>query len=186
MTPVLATRILHDDHKRLTGLFRQLESVDLKAHEMREGVVREIIMELEIHSSVEEQIFYPALLAALADESKTARSKRAVPPACFIDTAHVDQSIRDHREIQGAIQKLRRLPANGTEFHDQFNELIELVGSHFEEEEKITFPAAETLLADDLSPLGAQIQDMRDDLLSQPQYETARPGVVRIPTAENR
>jgi iron-sulfur cluster repair protein YtfE (RIC family) len=73
------------------------------------------------------------------------------------------------------------MPIDSTDFHDQIDELEQLLFSHMEEEEQITFPAAEELLREELSPLGAQIQDMRDDLLRQPQYENSRPEVVQNP-----
>lgn len=173
MTPVLATQILRDDHKRLTGLFRQLEAVDRRTHSMKHGVVQEIFMEIEIHSAVEEQIFYPALLAALSSEGE--------PMKVNLNAAMVDQSISDHREVKTLIQRMKRVPEDSTDFHNQIDELEELIFSHMEEEEQITFPAAEELLKEELSPLGAQIQDMRDDLLRQPQYKFSRPEFVQNP-----
>jgi iron-sulfur cluster repair protein YtfE (RIC family) len=177
MTPVFATQILRDDHKRLKGLFRQLEAIDRRAHIMKNGVVQEIFMEIEIHSAVEEQIFYPALLAALQSQGEPMIHSEAMQ----LNAAKVDQSIRDHREIDSLLQQLRKIPVDGSRFHEAFDELEQLLESHLEEEEQITFPAAEELLREDLSPLGAQIQDMRDDLLRQPQYQSARPEVVQNP-----
>jgi hemerythrin-like domain-containing protein len=173
MTPVLATQILRDDHKRLTGLFRQLEAVDRRAHVMKNGVALEIFMEIEIHSAVEEQIFYPALLAALSAQGE--------PLKVELNAAMVDQSLSDHREIENLIQRLRRLPIDSSDFHDGIEELEQLVFSHVDEEEQTTFPAAEDLLNEELSPLGAQIQDLRDDLLRQPQYANSRPEIVQNP-----
>jgi hemerythrin-like domain-containing protein len=173
MTPVLATQILRDDHKRLTGLFRQLEAVDRRAHVMKNGVAQEIFMEIEIHSAVEVQIFYPALLAALNSQGEPLKS--------HLNAAMVDQSISDHREIETLIQRLKRVPIDSHDFREQFDELEQVMHSHIEEEEQITLPAAEELLKEELSPLGAQIQDMRDDLLRQPQYQSSRPEVVQNP-----
>lgn len=173
MTPVLATQILRDDHKRLTGLFRQLEAVDRRAHVMKNGVALEIFMEIEIHSAVEEQIFYPALLAALNTQEGSKKTE--------LSAAMVDQNISDHREIEALIQRLRRVPVDSTDFRDGMSELEQLLSSHVDEEEQTTFPAAEVLLKDELSPLGAQIQDMRDDLLRQPQYANSRPEIVQNP-----
>ncbi len=175
MTPVLATQILRDDHKRLTGLFRQLEAVDRRALSMRHGVAQEIFMEIEIHSTVEKQIFYPALIAALTPQAKPQ------PKATSLTAALVDQSISEHREIEILVQRLREIPVGSMAFHGQIDELEELLFSHIEEEEQLTLPAAEELLKDELSPLGAQIQDLRDDLLRQPQYQHSLPEVVQNP-----
>lgn len=173
MTPVLATQILRDDHKRLTGLFRQLEAIDRRTHDMKYGVVQEIFMEIEIHSAVEEQIFYPALISAISTHGEPLKAR--------LNASMVDQSISDHREIEMIIQKMRNSPLDGMGFHDQIDELEQLLFSHIEEEEQVTFPAAEELLKEELSPLGAQIQDMRDDLLRQPQYKSSRPEIVQNP-----
>jgi hemerythrin-like domain-containing protein len=181
MTPVLATQILRDDHKRLTGLFRQIEAVDQRAHAMKSGVALEIFMEIEIHSAVEEQIFYPAILAALNVQSEVNGGRQGHKMKVELNAAMVDQSISDHREIEGLIQRLRRLPIDSTDFRDGMEELEQLITSHIEEEEQLTFPAAEELLKEELSPLGAQIQDMRDDLLRQPQYADSRPEIVQNP-----
>ncbi|MFL5813219.1 MAG: hemerythrin domain-containing protein [Bdellovibrionia bacterium] len=185
MTPVLATQILRDDHKRLTGLFRQIEAVDQRAHVMKNGVALEIFMEIEIHSAVEEQIFYPALIAALNAPSERPGDRSGHHPVhkmkVELNAAMIDQSISDHREIEGLIQRLRRLPIDSTDFREGMEELEQLITSHIEEEEQLTFPAAEELLKEELSPLGAQIQDMRDDLLRQPQYADSRPEVVQNP-----
>jgi iron-sulfur cluster repair protein YtfE (RIC family) len=170
MTPVLATQILRDDHKRLKGLFRQLEAVDLRAHEMKHGVIREIFMEIEIHSAVEEQIFYPALLAVLS----TPQNNRT-----GVDASLIDESIRDHREVDAVIQRMKMIPIDTIDFRNQLEELEELLEAHMEKEEQLTIPSAEALLGDELSPLGAQIQDLRDDLLRQPQYQYSRPEIVQ-------
>jgi hemerythrin-like domain-containing protein len=173
MTPVLATQILRDDHKRLTGLFRQLEAVDRRAHSMKRGVALEIFMEIEIHMAVQEQIFYPALLAALSSKGEPMKSQ--------LNAAMVDQCIRDNHELKDAVERLRQIPIDSMDFHAQFEELEQLLESHIDEEEQLLLPGAEELLGDELSPLGAQMQDMRDDLLRQPQYESARPEVVQNP-----
>jgi hemerythrin superfamily protein len=53
-----AVEILKADHEKVLGLFKQHQSA---AADEQEQLAKQIFNELEIHSTVEEEIFYPAL-----------------------------------------------------------------------------------------------------------------------------
>jgi len=49
MKPISAIQLLRDDHKKILGLFRQLEVIEARAPEMRDAVVLELFEEFLIH-----------------------------------------------------------------------------------------------------------------------------------------
>ena len=55
-----ALQLLRDDHKKVKDLFKQFEDSDDKAEKKR--ICDEVIMELDVHTRIEEEIFYPAVL----------------------------------------------------------------------------------------------------------------------------
>lgn len=180
-TKLNATQVLRDDHKKIKGLLRQFEAIGLRAQEMERGVAEEIFMELEIHSSVEEQVFYPALLSALSAGEQPGR--RATPAEGAPDPGIVGQAVQDHLEIRQTIRQLRSLvQLDSTAFQELFGDLSESVEGHFSIEEAELLPRAERLLgAEDLAALAARMLALRAALLQQPQYQDAQARVVQNP-----
>lgn len=113
-----ATKFLRDQHKIIKGLFRQIETVDLRAPEMKQGVVRQLRAEFEIHSALEEEIFYPALRDALGASEQ----------------AMVDEALAAHRDAAGML--------------DRFEEFKDSFATHLDDEEGRMFERAEVLLKD--------------------------------------
>ena len=54
-----ALQMLREDHRKVKDLFRQFEEAPDKA--TKKGIVDAVLMELEIHTALEEDIFYPAV-----------------------------------------------------------------------------------------------------------------------------
>src|ERR1051325_3329158 len=59
-----AVSILKEDHQKLRGLFQRFESADESG---KEEIFKEIFRELEIHTKIEEEIFYPAMRKVESD-----------------------------------------------------------------------------------------------------------------------
>jgi hypothetical protein len=55
-----AVTMLKDDHKRVDGMFKQFDKMKTDGEEKR-ALVDMICKELKIHTTVEEEIFYPAV-----------------------------------------------------------------------------------------------------------------------------
>ena len=61
---VNALDLLTADHNRVRGLFRRFQSaVDEEAFDTASGLADEIFRELEVHTSIEEEIFYSRVRA---------------------------------------------------------------------------------------------------------------------------
>ena len=160
-----ATQLLRDDHKKVKGLFRQFEAVDSGAKETKMGLVEETLMELEVHSTIEEEIFYPAVSEA-GDEKM-----RGI----------IDQGLAAHQQVDKLIGELRDLDPEDRLFNDRFNELIENVQMHIEEEEKAILPHSEYLLDGQMHDLGLKMVARKHELLASPKYHTTQPGVTQSP-----
>lgn len=145
-----ATQFLRDNHKVLRGLFRQLETAD-RHPEMKDGIVREITAQFEVHSTIEEELFYPALKAALPEGEQ----------------ALIDEAVAAHHD---AATLLQRLP-----------EFVSSVETHMSDEETRLFEMAEKVLGTQLETLGQKLVARHEQLLASPKYRDARPEVVQNP-----
>ena len=54
-----ATDLLREDHHKVKDLFREFDDADDATR--RKTIAEQTFMELEIHSQIEEEIFYPAI-----------------------------------------------------------------------------------------------------------------------------
>jgi hemerythrin superfamily protein len=113
-------------------------------------LLAQIRRELQIHSRVEEQIFYPALKALNGEGRRLA-----------------SQALEEHRDIDALLTQIARLKLTDTNFEDRFEALVENVDHHIEEEEGEIFQfAEENCSQEQLEELGAQI-DHRRRILDQ-------------------
>lgn len=140
-----AVKVLTKDHEKVKGFFRKFEQTGGRSRQ-RTTLADKIFQELEVHTKVEEEIFYPAMKK--------------------INREMVADSLEDHRTVSGLIRELRGMEPDDEEYEDKFQELIENVESHAEEEEREMFPQAEEELADDLNRLGDEIQQRKRQLVS--------------------
>lgn len=163
METVNATQFLRNDHKIVKGLFTQAEAAGLRAPEMKEGVLRELYMMLEIHTRIEEELFYPSL----RERPETA--------------ALVEQGFDDHREAKELIGELKGIGAWDESHRNAFLELMATITTHVDTEESELFPLAERVLGASLEDLGARMQERKSQLMESPEYRDARPEVVQDP-----
>ena len=63
--PQEATALLRADHKKVSALFAEFETT--RSAKKKKTIVSQICRELTAHTIVEEEIFYPAVQAALKD-----------------------------------------------------------------------------------------------------------------------
>ncbi len=166
MEKLNAAQLLRDDHKRIKGLFRQSDAIDVKAHDMKEGVIRQIFMELNIHSKLKEDIFYP-LLEDSTDSNLLGR---------------VEEAKAVLQTMDNQITELQRIAYGDVRFSDKLRELIETAELHFEEEEKYLLSQAENHLALQEQETVEKMKALRKDLLSQPQFQDAQPEIVQNPS----
>jgi hemerythrin superfamily protein len=154
-----ATDLLRSDHARVVALFHRY-GADLSPR-IKRGLVESVCLMLEIHASVEEEIFYPAMRA--------------------VDTALVEESAAEHDGMRTLIGALRGMDAGSVDYDETFFRLMRAVLHHVADEETRLFPDAERLFPEDLPRLGAQMAKRRLELGTPRLAEMARSAARRVP-----
>lgn len=148
-----ATTLIRMDHTHALMTFRRYH-VDTPPR-LKRGLADTICMALEVHAQLEEEIFYPAL--------------RAANPGSGV----LDKSVPEHNEMRALIALLRELDAGDPAFDEAFMALMRDVLHHVADEETVLLPEAESLLADQLRPLGARMLKRRAQLVAPRSPELA-------------
>ncbi len=141
-----AIALLRADHKRVSELFEQYESARSAAR--KKTIVATICQELSLHAQVEEEIFYPAVKAALKD-------KELVPEAQV-----------EHASLKELIAQVKDKEPDGEMFDAKIKVLSEYTKHHVKEEHNEMFPRARKTRLD-MAELGERIaarkQALKDD-----------------------
>ena len=141
-----ATKLLKEQHDEVRSLFRQYESSGENAHASRKRLIDEASRQLEIHSELEERIFYPACRELEDEEARKM----------------VGESLEEHLIVKRLIKELRGLAGSDERFEAKASVLKESVEHHADEEEDDLFPPAEKELGDErLEELGAEMERMK-------------------------
>ena len=133
-----AFNLLKTDHRKVEDLFSELESASGQA-KMR--VFAQIKTELELHTHIEETIFYPAL-----EEPKQTHELTL-------------EAYEEHDVVKKLLQELSRAKSPTDEWEAQAKVLQENVEHHVEEEENELFKKAKAVLSqDEIETLGEQME----------------------------
>jgi len=152
-----ATALLKADHRRVSDLFEQYEKSRSTAK--KKALVATICMELGIHAKAEEEIFYPAVKAALKD-------KELVPEA-----------IVEHASLKELIAQVEGKEPDGELFDAKIKVLSEYTKHHVKEEETEMFPKARKTTLD-MKALGARIAARKDELKASWPLGEDKPGIL--------
>jgi hemerythrin superfamily protein len=130
--------LLKADHRKVEELFTQLESASGK---QKLAVFGQIKTELELHTHIEEKVFYPAL----------------EEPEETHDLAL--EAYEEHAVVKDLLKQLGRDRSADDEWEAQAKVLQENVEHHVEEEENELFPKAESALGEEeLEELGDRME----------------------------
>ena len=111
-------------------------------------VAAKILMELAVHTEIEEQIFYPAIREADEELGK-----------------EVAEGIEEHHAVKVLAAEAEALRPDDEEWEAKLTVIIELVEHHAEEEEQEMFPAVKKVFdANALAQLGQQMEAMKAQL----------------------
>lgn len=137
------TNLIRLDHTHVLSAFHQYEADS--PERLKRGLADNVCLAIEIHTQLEEEIFYPAL-------------------RLVADTEVLRKSTPEHDEMRGLISRLRHMPVNDPAYDETFFELMRHVMHHVADEETLLLPAAERLLPDQLAELGARMNKRRLEL----------------------
>ena len=141
-----AVELIKLDHQQVNNLFQEYEA---SADSEKQTIADKIMMELEIHAQIEEEIFYPAFRKKADKEGKEL----------------VSEALEEHKGMKELIKELRDLESEDESFDERLQELKEEVTHHVEEEESEMRPMAEEQLADKLDQLGSEMEQRKQDLM---------------------
>ncbi len=94
-----AVKALKDDHEEVKGLFREFDSAGEKALKTKLKLAREIITELEVHTDLEEEIFYPAAKAR-GDKEIKGTVDEGLDLSCHGELSGMMESHRAARKVR--------------------------------------------------------------------------------------
>lgn len=143
-----AITMLKSDHTTLKRLLRELDASGDNAVKQRERLVEQIEREIKVHSQIEEEVFYPAFLAA---------TEKTDNEDLFYEAAE------EHHIVDMVLPALKAANPKSHEFGAKAKVLKDLIEHHIQEEETQMFKVARELFEDkQLRELGDLMQARRD------------------------
>lgn len=146
-----AIELLTQDHKTIKALLGELEATTARGVKKRTELLDRIDAELKVHTSIEEEIFYPAFKKA--GDGKD-------------DNETYFEAMEEHRAAGELVlpDLLKTEPAS-EQFSGRAKVLKELVEHHADEEEKEMFKRARQLFDKaELDRLGKQMAQRKNEL----------------------
>ena len=140
-----AITLLKADHDEVKQAFKQFEKMDHEDTAAMEELVGRVCEALAAHTTVEEEIFYPAVRAAIEDDD-------------LMNEAQVE-----HDSAKELIEQLEGMDVGDPMYVATFTVLGEYVMHHAKEEEDEMFPSARKAELD-LEQLGEQIKARKEEL----------------------
>jgi hemerythrin superfamily protein len=136
-------KLLKADHKKVKGLFEEVEGLGDRASAQRQKLFRKIDEELTLHSKIEETLFYPEF------------KKRAENSE---EREEVLEAYEEHGVVKVMIGELENLDPKDETYKPKLSVLKELVLHHVKEEEGELFPMAREIFEpEELNQIGDRI-----------------------------
>ena len=134
-----ATDLLKKQHKEVKALFKKVENTE-NARERRR-LMNEIATALEGHTTIEEEMFYPAVRGL-----ETQKAEEMVLEA-----------YEEHHVVKLVLAELPEVDPEDERFEAKMTVLEELIEHHVEEEEDEMFKLADKIDDDELEALGERM-----------------------------
>jgi hemerythrin superfamily protein len=149
------TDMIRFDHSHVMVTFHQYTRD--KRPSVKKALAETICDALEIHATLEEEIFYPVMRPRVHDQKV------------------MEKSEPEHMEMRNIIAELRRTDPRDTRHDDLVFELMRDVVHHVADEETVLLPEAErTLSRDRLAELGTEMTKRRLQLVRPKAGKIAR------------
>lgn len=139
-----AYTVLHEHHNTLKGLVKKITETPAAAAERQEHL-DSLLVELDIHFRIEDDLYYPALADA----------------GSLVAVAH-----SEHRQIIDALSTLLRTPPTAPTYDDEWHTFATVLEAHADEEERdmIPFPPSVQVTEEQLVELGTKMADRIESL----------------------
>jgi hemerythrin-like domain-containing protein len=144
-----AIDLLKEDHEKVKKAFKEFEKMDRSDSETVRQLVKTVCDDLRVHTTIEEEIFYPAVRGAIDDEDI------------------MNEAAVEHESAKQLIEQLENMEPDDPNYHATFTVLGEYVMHHVKEEEGEMFPEAKKAEDLDLEELGAQMKTRKEELMGE-------------------
>lgn len=149
-----AFTLLKGDHKKVAGILEKIDSTTERGVKTREDLFTQLKSELDVHTRIEETIFYPALEEA--DETRDITL----------------EAFEEHRLVKQLLGELESMPKDDEQWTAKFTVLKENIEHHVEEEEGEMFKKARKVLSEEeAETLGTRMEKAKSE---QPKRAAAR------------
>ena len=141
-----AFTLLKQDHQTVAGLLEKIDQTTERGVKTREDLFAKLKNELDVHTKIEETIFYPAL------ENEE-------------DTRDITlEAFEEHRLVKQLLGELESMSKDDEEWTAKFTVLKENIEHHVEEEEGEMFEKARKVLSkEDQETLGARLEQAKKE-----------------------
>lgn len=143
-----AIALLKADHREVHEMFEQFEQLGDRAKASKEKLKEKICKALIAHTTIEEEIFYPAMRAQGEDAEDM-----------------VDEAIVEHASAKDLIKQLQEMQPDDDLYDAKVKVLGEQIDHHVEEEEKEMFAQAKKSGLD-LLALGQEMALRKQELMA--------------------
>jgi len=143
-----ATDLLRQQHREVEELFRQMQSAE--DEEERGALREELANALAAHTSIEEEIFYPAAMEAIGPAGR------------------VREALEEHAIADFALYRFTNVSTTDETFAAKLGALKDVVMDHVEEEESELLPQAEgEMPREQLEMLGERLASRFEERLAE-------------------
>jgi hemerythrin-like domain-containing protein len=143
-----AIALLTADHKEVSDMFEQFENLSDRAKATKAKLTKKICDALIAHTTIEEEIFYPAVREALKEGDDM-----------------VDEAVVEHASAKDLIQQLQEMDPDDDLYDAKVKVLSEQIDHHVEEEEEEMFKQARSTKLDMLA-LGQEMAQRKQEILA--------------------
>ncbi len=148
-----ACSLLDADHRKVKKLFKDYEELTKSkaksTPQKKRDLANEICLELRVHAQIEEEIFYPALRAAIKETD-------------LLDEAEVE-----HASAKDLIAQIEDAAEIDDKFDAKVTVLGEYIDHHVKEERSDIFVKARAARKLDLIAMRDQLQTRKEELMNE-------------------
>jgi len=137
-----ADQVLIEHHNVLRALCKEITGTPAESAERQERV-DELMVELDIHMRIEDDLFYPAVAAA----------------STLVAVAHAE-----HRQVSDRLAAFLRTNPTDAAYEGEWQAFVTTLDAHAEEEERDLFPPPVEITADELDELGNRMLEQMDEV----------------------
>ena len=145
-----AITLLKADHKKVKALLASLEKTTERGADRRTKLLAQVEAEVNVHASIEEEIFYPAFRDAVKKKD---------------DREMYQEALEEHHVVDLVMPEVKAADPAGEKFAAKAKVLKEIIEHHADEEEKEMFKKARQVLdKEELRDLGARLEARKKQL----------------------